>query len=256
MEAGTADSTAEATVFFTGENKWHKLPQWPPAGVQEKALYFHKGGKLSFLKPQPTNSYEEYLSDPSRPVPYTSGIHKHRTAEYMTDDQRFAANRTDVLRFETDVLTEDLTIAGPLVADLRVSISTTDADFVVKLIDVFPDDFKYSDTDKYVMGGYQMLVRGDVFRGRYRHDFAKPRAFVPGKVEQVKYTLNDIAHVFKKGHRIMVQVQSSWFPIVDRNPQQFLNIYHAKDSDFIKSTIRIHMSATDQSKMILPVLNK
>ncbi len=253
-DADTADSIAEATVFFTGENTWHKLPQWPPAGVQEKSLYFHKGGQLSFLKPKATKGYEEYLSDPSRPVPYTPGIHKHRIAEYMTDDQRFAATRTDVLSFESDVLTEDLTVAGPLVADLRVSISTTDADFVIKVIDVFPDNFKYSDTDKYIMNGYQMLVRGDVFRGRYRHSFANPTAFVPGKVEEVKYTLNDIAHVFKKGHRIMVQVQSSWFPIVDRNPQQFVDIYHAKESDFIKSAIRIHMSATEGSKIILPVL--
>jgi putative CocE/NonD family hydrolase len=159
-----------------------------------------------------------------------------------------------VLTFETDTLTNDITLAGPLKADLMVSISTTDADFVVKLIDVFPDGFKYSDTDKYVMNDYQMLVRGDVFRGRYRNSYAKPEAFVPGKVTEVKYTLNDIAHTFKKGHRIMVQVQSSWFPLVDRNPQQFIDIYHARDADFIKSTIRIHASVNEASKIILPVL--
>jgi len=241
-------------VFFTGENKWHKLPQWPPAGMQQTDLFLHKGGKLSFTKPVVNNSYEEYVSDPAKPVPYNNGITHDRTREYMDDDQRFAATRPDVLVFKTDTLTNDITLAGPLVADLKVSISTTDADFVVKLIDVFPDDFKYTDTDKYVMNGYEMLVRGDVFRGRYRNSFAKPEAFVPGKVSQVKYTLNDVAHTFKKGHRIMVQVQSSWFPLVDRNPQQFVDIYHAKNADFIKSTIRIHTSATADSKIILPVL--
>jgi putative CocE/NonD family hydrolase len=142
-----ADSIAEATVFFTGENKWHKLPQWPPAGIQQTDLYLHKGGKLSFAKATGGNSYEEYVSDPAKPVPYNDGIHSNRTTEYMDDDQRFAGVRTDVLSFETDTLTHDVTLAGPLTADLMASISTTDADFVVKLIDVFPDDFKYSDTD-------------------------------------------------------------------------------------------------------------
>lgn len=253
---GSPDAIAEATIFFTGENKWHKLPQWPPAGVQQTNLYLQQGGKLSFTKSQSTNSFEEYVSDPARPVPYNEGIHKDRTAEYMDDDQRFAATRTDVLSFETAPLNDDVTLAGPLTADLKVSISTTDADFVVKLIDVFPDNFKYSDTDKYVMGGYQMLVRGDIFRGRYRNSFSKPEPFVPGRVAQVKYTLNDVAHTFKKGHRIMVQVQSSWFPLADRNPQQFIDIYHAKDSDFIKSTIRIYTSGGEDSKIILPVLKQ
>jgi len=251
---GSPDSIAEATVFFTGENKWHKLKQWPPEDMQPTNLYLHKDGKLSFNKPQLNNGFEEYVSDPAKPVPYNDGIHSGRTVEYMDDDQRFAATRTDVLTFETDTLTHDLTLAGPLTADLMVSISTTDADFVVKLIDVFPDNFKYSDTDKYVMNGYEMLVRGDIFRGRYRNSFSKPEAFIPGKVAQVKYTLNDIAHTFKKGHRMMVQVQSSWFPLADRNPQQFIDIYHAKDSDFIKSTVRVYMSADKGSKIVLPVV--
>jgi putative CocE/NonD family hydrolase len=251
---GSADSIAEATVFFTGENKWHKLKQWPPADIKPADLYLHKGGKLSFTQPQVSNSYEEYTSDPDKPVPYTDGIHKNRTAEYMDDDQRFAATRTDVLTFETDTLTRDMTLAGPLGVDLMVSLSTTDADFVVKLIDVFPDNFKYSDTDKYIMSGYEMLVRGDIIRGRYRNSLSKPEAFVPGKFTKVKYTLNDIAHTFKKGHRVMVQIQSSWFPIADRNPQQFIDIYHAKDSDFIKSDIRIYTSAGAGSKIVLPVM--
>ncbi len=230
-DVSSADSIAEATVFFTGENKWHKLPQWPPAGVQPTDLFLRDGGKLSFNKSSANNSYTEYVSDPAKPVPYNDGVSRDRTREYMDDDQRFAASRTDVLVFETDTLTSDITLAGPLTADLKVSISTTDADFVVKLIDVFPDDFKYSDGDKYIMNGYQMLVRGDIFRGRYRNSFAKPEAFVPGKISEVKYTLNDVAHTFKKGHRIMVQIQSSWFPLADRNPQQFVDIYHAKASD-------------------------
>jgi putative CocE/NonD family hydrolase len=251
---GSSDSIAEATVFFTGENKWHKLKQWPPADIQPTDLYLHNGGKLAFTKAQGNESFEEYVSDPAKPVPYNDGVHQDRTVEYMNDDQRFATTRTDVLTFETDTLTNDVTLAGPLNADLMVSISTSDADFVVKLIDVFPDNFKYSDDDSYVMNGYEMLVRGDIFRGRYRNSFEKPEAFMPGKLTEVKYTLNDIAHTFKKGHRIMVQVQSSWFPIADRNPQQFVDIYHAKDSDFIKSTIRIYTSANAASKIVLPVV--
>jgi putative CocE/NonD family hydrolase len=253
---GTPDSISEATVFFTGENKWHKLPQWPPAGIEPTDIYLHKGGKLSFSKPTAANSFEEYVSDPAKPVPYEDGVRNDRTREYMDDDQRFASTRTDVLTFETDTLASDVTLAGPLTADLEVSLSTTDADFVVKLIDVFPDDFKYPGpgNDDYIMNSYQMMVRGDIFRGRYRNSFAKPEAFVPGKVTEVKYTLNDIAHTFKKGHRIMVQIQSSWFPLADRNPQQFVDTYHAKDADFIKSNIRVYLSANAASKIILPVL--
>jgi putative CocE/NonD family hydrolase len=251
---GSADSIAEATVFFTGENKWHKLKQWPPADVKPTDLYLQKSGKLSFSKPQVKNAYEEYVSDPAKPIPYNDGIHKNRTVEYMDDDQRFAATRTDVLTFETNALANDVTLAGPLDADLMVSLSTTDADFVVKLIDVFPDNFKYTNNDSYIMNGYEMLVRGDIMRGRYRNNLSKPEAFVPGKLTRVKYTLNDIAHTFKKGHRIMVQIQSSWFPLADRNPQQFVDIYHAKFSDFIKSTIRVYMSAGAASKIVLPVV--
>ena len=181
----------------------------------------------------------------------------------MTDDQRFAARRSDVLVFQTDSLLEDVTLAGPLIADLMVSISTTDADFIVKLIDVFPDNFEYPKTASmsssrtiapsapYIMNGYQMLVRGEVMRGKYRNSFERPEPFVPNKKTEVKYTLPDIAHTFKKGHRIMVQVQSSWFPLVDRNPQTFENIYKAKDEDFRKATIRIY---ENESKLILPLV--
>ena len=181
----------------------------------------------------------------------------------MTDDQRFAANRPDVLVFKTDTLKEDLTIAGNVIADIQASISTTDADFVVKVIDVFPESMGYNEVDiyadqdpvnSYPMGGYQMLVRAEVFRGRYRKSYENPSAFIPGKIEEVKFELPSIAHRFKKGHRIMIQVQSSWFPLVDRNPQQFIDIYHCDDSNFIKSTIKIFHDKEHASKIILPVL--
>jgi len=169
----------------------------------------------------------------------------------MTDDQRFAARRPDVLVFQTEPLENDLTLAGPITADLMVAITGTDADFVVKLIDVFPDNFTYEKDNGYVMNGYQMLVRGEVMRGKFRNSFEKPEPFVPNKPTRVKYELPDVAHTFKKGHRLMIQVQSSWFPLVDRNPQQFMDIYQAKDSDFKKATIRIYHN---DSKIILPIL--
>lgn len=259
---GSLDKLAEATVFFTGENRWHQLPQWPPANMQPKNLYLQPGGKLDWNKPAVKKSSSEYISDPSRPVPYTEDVHLRRTREYMTDDQRFASRRTDVLVFQTDVLTDDITLGGELYAELFASLSTTDADFVVKLIDVFPDDFKYltphpsgeAGRGLYPMGGYQMLVRGEVMRGKFRNSFEKPEAFKPGKVEKVKFYLPDVAHTFKKGHRIMVQIQSSWFPLVDRNPQKFINIYEADDSDFQKCTIKIHHDAANSSSIILPIL--
>ncbi len=259
---GTQPNLAEASIFFTGENKWHQLPQWPPANVQQKELYLHNQSQLQWAKPSSAaanqkpanNSFSEYVSDPSKPVPYTEDVHFRRTREYMTDDQRFASRRTDVLTFTTDSLTQDLTLAGPIIADLMVSTTGTDADFVVKVIDVFPDKFQYSDTDKYVMSGYQFLVRGEVMRGKFRNSFEKPEPFVPGKITEVKYTLPDVAHTFKTGHKLMIQIQSSWFPLVDRNPQKFMDIYHAKDEDFQKATIRVYHNASAGSKIILPVL--
>jgi uncharacterized protein len=259
---GNADSIAKATIFFSGENKWHRLPAWPPADVQLTKLFLQGSNKLGFSAPSATSSehaFDEYVSDPAKPVPYADGVHDDRTREYMTDDQRFAAIRPDVLVYETDTLTQDMTLAGPLSVDLKVSISTTDADFVVKLIDVFPDNFAYTDPAPanepgYVMNGYQMLVRGDVMRGKYRNSFEKPEPFVPGKITDVKYTMNDIAHTFKKGHRIMVQVQSSWFPLVDRNPQKFVDIYTCGESDFQKADIRIYHDAVNASAIVLPVM--
>jgi len=264
---GTVHDIAEATVFFSGENEWRRFNEWPAKNVEYKNLYLHCNGNLSFtnplsqIKPEDRSKrpecFTEYTSDPAHPVPYTEDVGLGRTREYMTDDQRFASRRPDVLTFSTDILTDDITLGGPLVADLMTAISTTDADFVVKLIDVFPDEYKYDETvfgkgngTAYPMGGYQMLVRGEIMRGRYRNSFAKPEAFTPGKITEVKYALPDVAHTFKKGHKLMIQIQSSWFPLADRNPQKFVDIYKCDDSDFQKAVIKIY----NDSKIILPVL--
>lgn len=202
-----------------------------------------------------------YISDPNTPVPYTDGIQTHRTAEYMTDDQRFAAERPDVLTYQTDSLAHDVTLAGPVVANLYVAVNTTDADFVVKLIDVFPDNFTYNDSTDgkgngkgYLMGGYQMLVRGEIMRGKYRKSFEYPQAFLTGEPDSVKFTLPDVAHVFKKGHRIMVQIQSTWFPLADRNSQQYEDLYRCDPCNFTPTTIHIHSDAKQPSNIVLPVL--
>jgi uncharacterized protein len=252
------DSLAKATIFFTGENNWHKFDQWPPANSKMTNLYLADHLKLAFLKPTGKDGSDEYVSDPSKPVPYIEGIHSDITREFMTDDQRFTSTRPDVLVYKTDELAEDITLAGPVTVNLQVSISGTDADFVVKLIDVFPDNFQYPaanpNEQSYIMNGYQMLLRGDVMRGRFRNSFEIPEAFVPEKITQVKYSMNDIAHTFKKGHRIMVQIQSSWFPLVDRNPQTFTDIYTCADGAFQKATIRIYHTADNPSFLIIPVL--
>lgn len=249
---GSVDAISKATIFFTGENKWRKFAEWPVTNAKPTPVYLQKNGRLGFNpSANKTATFDSYISDPAKPVPYNDGVHTYRTREYMTDDQRFAGQRTDVLVFNTDTLTTDVTLAGPIIADLMVSLSNTDADFVVKLIDVLPDNAVDNAVTKYPMGGYQMLVRAEIMRGRYRNSFSKPEAFVPGKPTQVKFTMPDVAHTFKKGHKIMIQVQSSWFPLADRNPQQFVDIYHAKDSNFVKETIKIYH---DSSKIILPVL--
>ena len=260
---GDISKQAEATIFFTGENKWRKYNQWPAAEKSDKAIYLQPNGKLGWDAPSGKSNFSEYISDPANPVPYTEDVHFNRTVAYMDDDQRFAGRRPDVLEFQTDVLNEDLTIGGPVTADLKVSISSTDADFVVKVIDVFPDDFNYpnrageqgrSGGGSYVMEGYQMLVRGEIMRGKYRNSFENPEAFSPNKITTVKFTLPDVAHTFKKGHRVMIQIQSSWFPLADRNPQKFMNIYEANVSDFQKATIRIYHDATNSSSIVLPVI--
>ena len=260
---GADPSQATATVFFSGENNWKNFGQWPPAQKQDIPVYLLAGGALGFEKPAVGHSYSEYISDPAHPVPYSEGVHTQRTREYMTDDQRFASWRTDVLSFQTDTLDADLTLAGPVVADLKVAISTTDADFVVKIIDVFPDNFQYPESAATgaggqpggpLMGGYEMLVRGEIMRGRFRRSFEKPEPFKPGKTETVGFTLPDVAHTFRKGHRLMIQIQSSWFPLASMNPQTWVDVYQADNSDFQKSTIRIFHDHDNASSILLPVL--
>jgi putative CocE/NonD family hydrolase len=196
------------------------------------------------------------VSDPARPVPFQNRIATSMTPEYMVEDQRFAARRTDVLVYQTDVLAEDITLAGPIQADLHVSTSGTDSDWVVKLIDVYPADFPDPNPNPagIRMGGYQQLVRGDVMRGKFRNSYEKPEPFVPGRPAPVHFTLQDVCHTFRTGHRIMVQVQSTWFPLVDRNPQAFLDIYTANESDFHKANERVYHSKEFPSRLIVPVV--
>jgi len=246
----------EASIFISGSNEWHKFDTWPPKNTTEKKLYLHKNGKLSFTAPTYADSFDQYMIDPAAPVPYQDGIQTRRTREYMIDDQRFAAHRPDVKTYQTDALTEDITLTGPLMADLFTSTSGTDADFVVKLIDVFPDDAPnpMPNPQGVIMAGYQMLVRGEIFRGKFRNSYEKPEPFVPGKITEVKYDLPDVGHTFKKGHHIMIQVQNSWFPLADRNPNKFVDINKATDADFQTATMRIFHEKTAPSNLKVTVL--
>ena len=246
----------KVNVFMTGANEWKHYDVWPPAGVKEYKLYLKANGQLGQIPPGEVSSMDSYVSDPAHPVPYRSDIGWNRTREYMLDDQRFASQRPDVLTYESEILTEEVTALGPVLADLFVKLSTTDADFVVKVIDVFPDDFSEYTSKNVPMGGYQMLVRGEIMRGRYRNSFSKPEGFKPGKTERVTYTLPDISHQFKKGHRIMIQIQSSWFPIFDRNPQQMIDIYKCNQADFVRSNIDILRDKTHPSAITLYVKSK
>ena len=242
----------EAYVFETGSNKWKTYDHWPPASAREADLYINANGKLSFTPPAGSNSFDEYISDPAHPVPFINNINIGMTREYMVDDQRFAAKRPDVLTYQTDVLTEDITLAGPLTASLFVSTSGTDSDYVVKLIDVYLDNAPDNNPNPtgMKMGGYEMLVRGEPMRARFRKGFEKPEAMPPNKVEKIEYTMPDVNHAFLKGHRIMVQIQSSWFPLVDRNPQKFVDIYKATEADFQKATERVYHSSRVILKLV------
>ena len=248
---------AEAITFQTGTNVWKNYASWPPAEAVKQNLYFHPNGKLSFEKPSAVKGADSYVSDPAHPVPYrTRPIEQtygpgSRWFTWLTEDQRFVHNRPDVLSWETEVLQEDVTVTGQLWAKLFAATTGSDADWVVKLIDVYPAEYP---KDRK-MGGYQFMVANDVFRGRYRKSFEHPEPMTPNKVESYTIDLHSINHVFKKGHRIMVQVQSTWFPIIDRNPQKYVpNIFEAKESDFQKATHSIHRSAQYPSHIELPVI--
>lgn len=253
MKGTGSDTLSKATIFFSGENKWRRFTAWPVSNAVTTPVYLQQNGKLSFTPASGRQlSFDSYISDPAKPVPYAEKVHAERTREFMDDDQRFAARRTDVLTYDTGILNGDMTVAGPVVADLMVSLSNTDADFIVKLIDVFPDDAPVNLVTNYPMGGYQMLVRAEVMRGKFRNSFEKPMPFIPNRPTTVKYTMPDVAHTFKKGHRLMIQIQSTWFPLTDRNPQKFTdNINKATNADFVKETIKVYHNS---SKIILPVI--
>ncbi len=247
----------EAQVFRTGSNEWRTSRQWPPQDLQPRELYFQANGRLSFEAPREgKESFDEYLSDPARPVPYTNEISNDRGAGYMIEDQRFASRRPDVLVYQTDELKSEITFAGPISADLFVSTTGTDADFIVKLIDVYPDNAPNNSPQgaKVKMGGFQMLVRGEVMRGKFRNSFSKPEPFVPNQPAEVKFKLQDVNHTFKAGHKIMVQIQSSWFPLVDRNPQKFVDIFKATADDFRKAEHKIYRSGRLSSHLNIGVL--
>ncbi len=249
-------AAAEATVFETGSNQWKSYTAWPPKNIMPVAYFLNSNQQLSLQKTIAENSFTTYTSDPAKPVPYTNGIFGRRNNEYMAEDQRFVATRPDVILFTTLPLTENITLAGRIQADLFVSTTGTDADFVVKLIDVFPEDEPNitNAPPGFQMAGYQRLVRAEVMRGKFRNSYEKPAAFIPGKITSVKFDLNDVAHTFKKGHRIMVQVQSSWFPLIDRNPQKFMHVPSASEKDFQKAVIKIYHDAIHSSSVVLPVL--
>lgn len=249
----------DAYMFDTGTKKWEQYAEWPPKNVEPVTFTFHKNGELGINEPDDPSQKFEYMSDPAKPVPYTSSIEglTFTPRNFITDDQRHASRRPDVLTFESEVLNKDLTIAGEILAQLVVSMTGTDADFIVKLIDVYPDDHEsYGHNPRnIVMGGYQQLVRHEVFRGRFRDSFSDPKPFVPNEPTNVTIPLQDVLHTFKKGHRVMIQIHSTWFPYIDRNPQKYVdNIYKADEEDFIKSTITVYGSSTVKAGGDLPLL--
>jgi uncharacterized protein len=258
-----AQPIAEVTSFETGSNVWRRYTAWPPAQAKPRTLYFGPGGRLTWQQPAAGAGYDEYVSDPNKPVPYIGYPATSVPQEYMVSDQRFAATRPDVLVYQSDVLEDDVTIAGPVTPKLFVSTTGTDSDWVVKLIDVYPAEYPAGEEPKRgadvppphgTMAGYQQLVRGNPLRGKFRNGFEHPEAFVPGKVEAISYHLGDVDHTFRRGHRIMVQVQSSWFPLVDLNPQTFVTIPKAKPEDFKAATQRVYHAAETPSGLQVLVM--
>lgn len=265
LKGRSAEALPKAYVFETGSNVWKKYEAWPPKNAVTKTLYFHHSGGLEWTAPNAKTSKDEYVSDPAHPVPFTEYTTDTTPQRYMADDQRFAGRRPDVLTYMTEPLTEDVTIVGPVKPRLRIASTGTDSDFVVKLIDVYPEDFKAAGESQgkrvtgavpVYMQGYQQLVRGEPMRAKFRNSWEKPEPLTPGKVTDVDFTMQDVNHTFLKGHRIMVQVQSSWFPLVDRNPQVFEDIYKAKPEDFQKATETVFHEADAASGVEVMVLGK
>jgi putative CocE/NonD family hydrolase len=254
-EAGDA-KLPKALVFETGTNVWRQYDAWPPKNTTPRTLFLDGGGSLSFTPGNSGAGYDEYVSDPNRPVPFVESQVTNVPQTYMDADQRFAGKRTDVETYQTQPLEEDVTVAGAVSPRLWVSTSGSDSDFVVKLIDVYPMDSPNPEPNPggVEMGGYQQLVRGEPFRAKFRNSFEKPEALKPNEPTAIRFDLPSINHTFRRGHRIMVQIQSSWFPLVDRNPQKFVNIPEAKPEDFQKATQRIYRGGEHASAIVLPVL--
>jgi putative CocE/NonD family hydrolase len=258
LKGRDATKPPEAWMFETGSNQWRQLDAWPPRGTQQVSLYARGDGRLSMDPPSETdrNTSDEYTSDPMRPVPFIDKISIGMDPLYMVSDQRFASRRPDVLVYETEPLTQSMTIAGPIQADFVVSTSGTDSDWIVKVIDVYPENTPDPSPNPagVRMGGYQQLVRGDVMRAKFRNSYETPEPLEPNAPTTLKFTLHDVMHTFQPGHRVMVQVQSSWFPLVDRNPQSFVDIYTAKDGDFKKATQRVFRSRDLPSRVTVSVV--
>ena len=259
-----ARSLPAVTAFETGTNVWRTYSAWPPAPAKAKNLYFGPNGTLSWQQPASSGTgYDEYVADPKKPVPYIGYAATGVPREYMVSDQRFAATRPDVLVYQSEVLEEDVTIAGPVVPKLFVSTTGTDADWVVKLIDVYPAEYPTPQAERkgndvgppsVNLGGFQQLVRGNPLRGKFRNSFEKPEPFTPGKQEALSFDIGPVSHTFRRGHRIMVQVQSSWFPLIDLNPQTFVSIPKARPEDFQKATQRVYRAPGAASNLQLMVM--
>ena len=261
LKGGPDPNLPDVLIFRTGADRWDRYEVWPPKQAAKRSLYLHPGGKLAFAPPPVATgaaAYDAYVSDPAKPVPLVDRIEgQGMPRDYITADQRFAARRPDVLVYQTEVLMEDITIAGPVAPRLQVSTSGTDADFIVKLIDVFPDSARDwpGDQSGFKVGGYQQLVRGEPFRGRFRKSFETPAPFTPNVAEEIRFDMPDVNHTFRKGHRIMVQIQSTWFPHIDRNPQTFVpNIFEAKPADFRSATMRVYRSAAKPTRLDVLIL--
>ena len=260
LKDGPDPGLPEALVFETGTNIWRHYPAWPAPGTVPRTLYLRAAGGLSFEPPTDADAADAWVSDPAKPVPWVGYSTLTMPEEYMVSDQRFAASRPDVLVYATDQLEEDLVIVGPVSPRLFVTTTGTDADWIVKLIDVYPPDRSTPDAsgDSWAppvpLGGYQQLVRGWPLRGKFRHSFEAPEPFEPNRVEQIAFTMPDVNHVFRRGHRVMVQVQSTWFPLIDRNPQSFVDIPHATPEDYRPATQRVLRSSSQPSGIEVHVL--
>ena len=247
---------SEAVVFETGSNEWKRYPSWPPGDLELTSIYLRAGGKLAFEEPKEENASDSYISDPNKPVPFSAELRTTLGHLWKVEDQRFASTRPDVLVYESEILERDLTIAGPILANIFVSTTGTDSDWIVKLIDVYPGDAPASAFCDVPMGDFQMHLAGEIMRGKFRNSFEDPEPMVPGEVTPITIDLRDRYHTFKSGHRIMIHVQSSWFPAYDRNPQTYVDIYRAQPEDYQPATQEIHRSTRYPSHLVLGVLDR